>query len=64
MVLLEITNKPSACISARVARWCISNPKSHFESILEGLRMENVGIFYIQSFGIFYGDLENLKVIW
>jgi hypothetical protein len=30
----------------RVARWLFSNQKSQFEEILEGLALENLGIFY------------------
>jgi hypothetical protein len=42
-------------IIARVARWYFFKPKSQFGSILEGLTMENVGIFY--------GDLEYFTAI-
>jgi hypothetical protein len=36
-------------IKTRVARWFISNPKSQFGKILEGLGMENVGIVHVHS---------------
>jgi hypothetical protein len=53
-----------------------SNQKSQFEQILEGLRRENVEIFYghleyftaiwniLRPFGIFYGHLEYFTAIW
>jgi hypothetical protein len=47
-----------------------SNPKFPFGLILEGLTLENVdklwpfGIFYIQTFGIFYDHLADFVFIW
>jgi hypothetical protein len=43
----------------RVARWFILIPKTQFGYILEGLGMENVGMFYdhlefLRPFGIIY----------
>jgi hypothetical protein len=40
----------------RVARWYIFKPKIPFGKILEGLRMEKVGIFF--------GHLECITAIW
>jgi hypothetical protein len=45
-----------------VARLFIFEPKTQFGLILEGLRMENVGIFFtiwniLLTFGVFYGRL-------
>jgi hypothetical protein len=39
------------------------NQKSHFGYILEGLGTESVGIF-LRPFGIFYGQLVYVMVIW
>jgi hypothetical protein len=44
-------------VPTRVAKWFIfSNQKSQFVKDLEGLRLENVDLFY-GHFGIFYGHL-------
>jgi hypothetical protein len=45
-----------ALFGTRVARWFLSNQKSQFGKILEGLRLENVVIFY--------GHLEFFTDIW
>jgi hypothetical protein len=42
--------------TARVARWFIFSPKFQFGHILEGLGLENVGLFY--------NRLEYFTVIW
>jgi hypothetical protein len=46
-----------------------SYQKSQFGYILEGLGMQNVGIFYdkwniLQPFGIFYCPLEYFTALW
>jgi hypothetical protein len=46
-----------------------SNRKSQFGYILEGLAMEDVGIFLaiwsiLRQFGLFYGNLVYFVVIW
>jgi hypothetical protein len=45
-----------------------SNQKYQFELILEGLRLENVDIFYCHleyfTFGIFYDHSVNFVFIW
>jgi hypothetical protein len=44
-----------------------SKPKSRFGQILEGLELENVGIFYghiIRPFVLFHGHLVYFMAIW
>jgi hypothetical protein len=60
-------------LSARVARWFFFNQKSHFGKSFEGLRLENVDIFYDHleyftdicvPFGIFCVYLVHFVFIW
>jgi hypothetical protein len=44
-------------MKSRVARWFVFKPKYQFGNILEGLGIENVGIFY-DHLEYFYGCLE------
>jgi hypothetical protein len=44
--------------------YIFSNQKFKFVLTLEGLAMEDVGIFYVPTFGIVYGHLVYLMVIW
>jgi hypothetical protein len=62
---------------SRVARWFLfSNQKSQFGKVLEGLAMENLGIFFdhlvyftaigniLWPFGIFCGNLVYFSPFW
>jgi hypothetical protein len=63
-------------ITTRLPDGLFSNPKSQFGKILEGLAMENLGIFYdhlvyltaiwyiLWSFGIFCGHLVHFSPFW
>jgi hypothetical protein len=55
--------------NSSVARWHIFKPKLPLLYILEGLAVEDVGIFtttfsILRPNGIFYGHLVRFAVIW